>query len=67
MKEQELKIDGMHCHHCVMAVRKELSSVPGVQVKDVKIGSALVTFDEYQVTQARLAEAIHEAGYSVVS
>jgi copper chaperone len=67
VKEQELKIDGMHCQHCVMAVRKELSGVPGVQVKDVKIGSALVMFDEHQVTPARLAEAIHEAGYSVVS
>ncbi len=67
MKEQELKIEGMHCHHCVMAVRRELSGVPGVQVKDVKIGSALVAFDEHRVTSAQLSDAIREAGYSVVS
>jgi len=65
MKETELKIQGMSCNHCVMSVRKELSKIPGVEVKDVRIGSARVSYDERAVTSARLAEAIAEAGYSV--
>lgn len=66
MKNEELKIIGMTCNHCVMSVRKELAKVPGVEVKDVRIGSALVAYDESKVSDALLRSAVEEAGFSVV-
>lgn len=66
MKNEELKISGMTCHHCVMSVRKELAKLSGVEVKDVRIGSALITYDEAKVSGALLKSAIEEAGFTIV-
>jgi copper chaperone len=66
MKEIELKISGMTCHHCAMAIRKELARIPGVEVNDVQIGLARLSYDEAKVTEARLRSAVEEAGYTVV-
>ena len=67
MKKETIKIEGMSCHHCVMAVQKELSKLENVKVKDVQIGSAEVEFDETKVTDKVLADAIEEAGYKIVT
>lgn len=67
MKTTELKIEGMHCGHCVMAVRKELSKLPNVKVEEVQIGSAKLLIDETVVTTEQLAKAVEEAGYRLVS
>ena len=67
MKTQNLTIEGMHCGHCVMAVRKELSKVSGLTVEDVQIGNAQVQVDENKVNQEILAKAIDEAGYRLVA
>jgi copper chaperone len=64
--EKKIHIQGMTCHHCVMAVKKELSKIPGLQLKDVAIGSALLEFDEKKVTASQIAAAVEEAGYRVV-
>jgi copper chaperone len=66
MKQIELKINGMTCHHCAMALRKELARGPGVEVNDVQIGLARVSYDEAKVSDARLRSAVEEAGYTVV-
>jgi copper chaperone len=66
VKNEELKITGMSCHHCVMAVRKELAKLPGVEVKDVRVGSALIAYDEAKVSGAQLKSAVEEAGFTVV-
>ncbi len=65
MKNEELKISGMTCNHCVMSVRKELSKLPGVEVKDVRIGSALVAYDESKVSGDLLRKAVEEAGFTL--
>jgi copper chaperone len=67
MKTVNLKIEGMHCGHCVMAVRKELSKVPHVEVQDVQIGNAKIAVDEAKVTGEQLSNAIAEAGYRLIS
>lgn len=67
MKTVNLKIEGMHCGHCVMAVRKELSKLPNVKVEDVQIGSARLQIDETKVTADQLAKAVEEAGYRLIS
>ncbi len=66
MKDEELKITGMTCQHCVMSVRKQLAKVPGVEVKDVRIGAALIAYDESRVSAAQLKGAVEEAGFTVV-
>ena len=62
MKTKILLIDGMSCQHCVMAVKKELSKLD-IKIKDVKIGSAEIDYDDEKVSNAQLAEAVKEAGY----
>lgn len=67
MKEHELAIEGMSCGHCVMHVKKALTTVEGVEVENVEIGKARVWFDQEKVSQKVLADAIEEAGYKLVS
>jgi copper chaperone len=67
MKTRELTIQGMSCGHCVMHVRKALETVKGLNIENVEIGKAVVTFDEAVVTEKHIAEVIEEAGYSLVS
>lgn len=66
MTTKELKIDGMSCNHCVMAVKKELSKLENVQVHDVQIGSAKVEYDENNVNENALEAAVEEAGYKLI-
>jgi len=65
MKNEELKISGMTCNHCVMSLKKELAKLPGLEVKDVRIGSALVAYDESKITGALLKSAVEEAGFTL--
>jgi copper chaperone len=67
MKTQELTIQGMSCGHCVMQVKKALSTIKDLETENVEIGKAVVKFDETKVTAESIAKAIEEAGYSVVS
>ncbi len=67
MAEERLKIEGMSCQHCVMAVRKALSAVAGVDSSDVEIGSAVVKYDEARATRKDLEAAVEKAGFTVKS
>jgi copper chaperone len=64
MTTHTLSIDGMHCGHCVHAVRQALASVPGINVKDVQIGNATIESAEPLPTQA-IKDAVEDAGYFV--
>jgi copper chaperone len=66
MITKEIKIEGMSCGHCEMAVRKELSKLDYVKVKNVEIGEAVVEYDENKVTEETLYNAVEEAGYKVI-
>lgn len=57
-----LNIDGMTCAHCVQAVTKVLSSVPGVKVMSVAVGSAVIETADGWATGKAVA-ALEEAGY----
>lgn len=63
MKQLKLQVSGMSCGHCVHAVREALSSVPGVEVEDVRIGSVALSFDETRATVGDLVDAVSDAGY----
>ena len=67
MKNYQIKIEGMSCSHCVMAVKKELSKISDLTISSVEIGKAEVSSDESKVTDQQLKEAVQEAGYTVLS
>lgn len=67
MKTLEMTIDGMSCGHCVMAIKKALSKVPGVSVQSVDIGRAVLTIEAGFAGEQALTEAVAEAGYSVTA
>ena len=67
MSRTTLKIDGMTCGHCVMSVRKALQGVEGVQVEQVAIGTATVSYDPAVASAERIAQAVEDSGYAVAS
>jgi copper chaperone CopZ len=62
-----IQINGMSCAHCVAAVKKALTAVPGVTVREVAIGRAVVTLDPAGGSLAAVEAAIDDAGYDVVT
>jgi copper chaperone CopZ len=62
MKRIRLEVGGMHCGGCLQTVREALAKVPGVQVEEVKIGSATVVMDD-ESTVGALIDAVYDAGY----
>ncbi len=61
----EIKIEGMSCQHCVMAVKKGINSLPGIVEADVTIGTAKVTYEESKTSQADIEKSIEKAGFTV--
>ena len=57
-----LAIDGMTCGHCVQAVTKALSAVPGVTVRAVAVGSAVIEAADGWAAGKAVA-ALEDAGY----
>ena len=64
MEQTTIAIQGMSCGHCVAAVKGALHRLDGVEVRDVKIGSAQVAYDPATVSPERIAEAIADEGYA---
>ncbi len=65
MDTKTITISGMSCGHCVSAVRKALTGVPGVELRDVQIGRAEVSV-ESEAALSAAEQAVDEAGYDVV-
>lgn len=57
-----LHIEGMSCGHCLNAVSRALSGVPGIAVKSLEIGRAEVAADGPTATAAAVT-AVTSAGY----
>ena len=56
-------VPAIHCEHCVMSVREELSEVEGVRDVVVDLDSKLVTVSGSGLDDSALRAAIEEAGY----
>lgn len=67
MTDLTLSITGMTCGHCVSSVSKALKGVDGVQVEDVRIGTAKLRFDESKTSAAQLAQVVTDEGYAAVA
>jgi len=61
-----IKIEGMSCRHCVMAVTKALMKLEGVKNVQVSLEKGEATFEEDKPVAANLIrEAVERAGFDV--
>ena len=63
METLTLKITGMSCGHCVGQITKVLARLDGVQVHNVQVGEAIVTYDPRTIVPTEIIQAVKERGY----
>jgi copper chaperone len=56
-------VPGIHCAHCGMSIREEVSEVEGVEDVGVDLDAKIVTIRGRGLSDQRLRAAIEEAGY----
>ena len=62
-----IKIKGMTCNHCVMAVNKALNEIDGIKDVKVDLQKSEATFEETMPLDMNIVrERIKKAGYEVV-
>jgi copper chaperone len=63
-----VKIKGMTCQHCVMAVTKALGEIEGIQDLTVDLEKGEALFNEAKpVSPEMVKERIKKAGYEVLA
>ena len=64
MRNVELKVEGMHCEHCVANTKKALEAVPGVRNVEVSLEEGKATLEAGMVaTDEKLVAAVEGAGF----
>lgn len=63
MEKLELGISGMSCGHCVAAVKEALQELEGVEVEQVAVGSARLSYDPARRSVDDILDAVSDAGY----
>ena len=56
-------VPAIHCAHCAMSIREEVSEVEGVEDVDVDLDTKVVTIHGSSLDDTALRAAIEEAGY----
>ena len=64
MEQLSLTIEGMSCEHCVRAVKNRLAATPGIEVDDVRVGSASLRYDPARMTLDQIEDVIADEGYT---
>jgi len=61
----QIPVSGMTCGSCAVAVRKALTSLNGVKKAEVSVeqNKAIVVYEDSQVTEKQLREAINKTGF----
>ncbi len=63
MRSLTLHIEGMSCGHCLNAVNRALTELPGVELESVRLGRAELRYDERALEPARIEAAVADAGF----
>ena len=63
MNTFSIRITGMTGHVCVTKVLHALTGVLGVLGADVKVGSAVVTYDPVATNETQLLAAVQKSGF----
>ena len=68
MKTARLFIDGMYCAACGIDIERALHRLPGVTSANISTldNSAIVCFDEADVTLPEIVNTIEQSGYGAV-
>lgn len=68
MEKNVIKVEGMSCEHCVKAVTKAVSKLPGINAVavDLKAGTVSVEHDPVQSPLEKIIFEIEEQGYDVI-
>jgi copper chaperone CopZ len=64
MAEFTLRIDGMHCGSCVRRVNRALAATPGVEVNEVRVGTARLSAAEEPAPVNLAIAALAKAGFA---
>lgn len=56
-------VPAIHCGHCAMSIREEVSEVEGVEDVAVDLDTKVVTIQGHALDDSALRAAIVEAGY----
>ncbi len=56
-------VPAIHCEHCALSIREEVSEVPGVDAVEVDLEAKTVTVRGIAVSDELVRAAIVEAGY----
>ncbi|MEX2210793.1 MAG: heavy-metal-associated domain-containing protein [Gaiellaceae bacterium] len=56
-------VPGIHCGHCALSIKEEVSEIGGVEAVDVDVEAKVVTIRGEQLADDALRAAIAEAGY----
>ena len=56
-------VPAIHCEHCALSIREEVSEVEGVDTVAVDLESKVVSISGRELDDAALRAAIAEAGY----
>jgi copper chaperone len=63
---KSIKVKGISCQHCVMAVTKALGALEGIKDVKVDLMSGVATYEETKPVDSKtINEAIKKAGYEV--
>jgi copper chaperone CopZ len=65
-KTSIIELGGMSCGHCVDRVKRALQRTAGVEMLDLKVGSAHIAYDPAAVSREEIDEAIEEEGFRVI-
>ncbi len=63
--KKEIKIDGMHCDHCVARVDSALSALDGVNKVKVNLKKGIAKIECDGVDNAAIEKAISDIGFTV--
>jgi copper ion binding protein len=68
MVSEKFSVPGISCHHCVNAIKQEVSAISGVQTVQGAVEEKTVTVEHSeQVSTQDIIAAINEAGYDEVT
>ena len=69
MEKSTIKVDGMSCEHCEMAVKKAVSALPGVTgvTVDLEAGTVTIQHDPSLAALDRIKSEIEDQGYDIVA
>lgn len=67
MQKEVIKVDGMSCNHCKMAVEAAVKKITGVAAAEVNLAEKTlqVEYDNEKADMAMIRQAVEDAGFEV--